>query len=360
MNLFDEVYGKEDVSLRIIWDKFPFRLFHPGVPLLGFKAVNFAIRTQDEAFFVDNIRNSYFPDLSDVDVLEAKRRAINRGIGSLNELCRRNFPDYFSQFEISTVEAPFNPLEMMTLAREKWIRARNGKHNSTRNPQLMLEAYVTVRNWGLGHFVLKIDESPEIIDSIRYQRVVDNWIRDYMGFRNPRQLNGEEVLWETKTGVRVCGSDKEPFCHRAKIFDENGRIRYSSILMKMFLKSGFLDKIHDSYGIGLVVDSEDDVKKLVDHFRARIKGTTTLEKFDQVRDTDPPFCCDKFLLRIPVRLSEPCYPGAGECDLRYVRVPVEIQIIKKQQIKHSEYKMHKYQRVFPLWYPEEIYGPILC
>jgi hypothetical protein len=236
--------------------------------------------------------------------------------------------------------------------------ARNGRHDKG-DPELMLDAYASVRNWGLGHFVLVIDESPEVIDSVRYQQAVDNWITNYVGFRNPEQLDESSVLWNTFSGVKVYGTKTEPFRHRAKIFDENGRIRYSSLLMKMFLKSGFLDKIHDNYGISLVVENDSDVDKLVDYFRHRIKGTTTLEKFDQVRDDNPPFSCDKFLLRIPIKLPESCYQGAGGVDLRYVRVPVEMQIIRKCFIDHPAYKKFKYKKAFPLWYPRQTYEPFL-
>lgn len=47
---------------------------------------------------------------------------------------------------------------------------------------------------------------------------------------------------------------------------------------------------------------------------------------------------------------------------RYIRVPIEVQIrplTRNDEGAHEIYKRDQYMRVFPLWYPERIYRPIL-
>lgn len=368
--LTDMLYAQEDTELSKIWDYMPFRLFNPNISFLGFGHVVRAILKKDETFFGSNIKNNFFPDKTIEEAVQAYGFAINRGTQSLNDMCQDNLPEAYPQLTIPMSRVPhtYDPLQQMTQAREKWVKARNGKHGAL-DPQPMFEAYNTVRAWGLGHFILMLDESPEVFHSVHFQKDVDKWFRQRLRFNNRDQISEHEYSWQTSAGVKVIGSNA-PFRQRAKIYDDEGDIRYGSLLMKMFLKKGFMDKIHDSYGVELVVETEKDVETLIDYFRHTVKGTTALEKFQKLNYPGPPaFNCKKFIMRVPVRVDERLLPVQMPKNPKtetikrplekYVRVPVEVQIRARQDTDHDAYKKIQYMKVFPLWYPKQIYEPIL-
>jgi hypothetical protein len=398
MGLVETLYVQEDDSLKRIWDIMPFNLFAPTVPLFGFRAVREAIDSRNADFFINNIANDFFPDKAFYHVPEAGRQAMDRGIIALNTLCQTHLPEVFPVLAIPQIEYPFDPLKFMTEAKEKLMKAKSGRHKQARldggvreywikteqGPQkvitdrpaampidsrLMLQAYSAARAWGLGRLVLIIDESPEVFHSASYGQLIDDWFNNQFRFENPQQVSPGVFSWDNRSGVRVYGTGEHPFKQRAKIFDEQGNIKYTSILMKMFLKQGFLDRIHDTYGVELIVENEEAVKKLISHIRREVRGTTTLEKYERVEHPEPPaFFCDKFLLRVPVRVVGPTPPRKDHETIKeplkkYIRLPVEVQIRALDKIDpaaHALYKQQQYMRVFPLWYPRQIYEPILA
>lgn len=371
MDLVERLYAQEDESLRRIWNIMPFNLFAPAIPLLGFKSVRQAIDSGNRDFLINNIRNDFFPDKPAEYAVEAKRQAMNRGIDALNTLCQTHLPDCFAVLSIPPIKEPFDPLQFIAEARERWIRARAGKHRlSVEDSRLMLEAYSAARAWGLGRLVLIIDESPEVFHSVNHRQLVESWFYNCFGFRNPQQVSNDIFSWDNKSEVKVYGAREQPFRQRAKIYDEQGNIRYGSILMKMFLKQGFFDRIYDTYGIEIVVENEEAVKRLVSYIRSEVRGTTTLEKYERIEHPEQPtFFCDKFILRIPVRVASPStrHHKAGDTRERplekYIRLPVEIQVRALDRVDpkaHALYKQQQYMRVFPLWYPKEIYEPLLA
>ena len=369
LSLADRLYLHESEKSKEVWKKLPFKLFHPEVPFFRFSFVRGAIENEDEEFFAGNVRYNFFPDKNKTEVLEAKRRAINRGIDALNGLCVTNLQEYAQYFQIQPVNNQFEPLKMATEARQNWIKARNGKHKKTRDYQELFKAYNFARNWGLGHMVLILDEAPEIFHSVHYTSSINEQIWNILNFENPSQVSDETFAWDTRAKVRVYGTKSNPFKHRAKIHDEEGRIKYNSLLMKLFLKElslrkGFLDTIHDTYGIELLVSSEEEADKLL-HFFMYIKGTTTLEKYERIEKEEPPaYSCHKFLFRTPIRIQEKEVEDKRPKTIvrplgRYIRLPVEVQIRVNGETDHALYKRQQYMRVFPLWYPREIYEPLL-
>jgi len=365
MDLVEELYGNGDLGKQELWEMSPFYLFSPKVNFLGFKSIRNAIAGSDRGFFVRNVRNNFLPDKNDADVLEAKREAMNRGIRTLNGLCETHFPEAFPYLVMDQIVHPFDPLEMFTEAREKWIRGKTRDSKSRQgNPEAMLKAYEAVRAWGLGHFVLILDESPEVFHSIKYRPEVKNWFQEHFEFSNPTQVGEKEFSWDTNVGVKVFGTKTEPFRQRAKIYDDWGSLRYDSLLMKMFLKKGFVDRISDNHGVSIVVENDQAVGDLVHHFRYDVRSSAKLEKFDSLNRTDPPaFRCIKFVFRLPIRMVEIPERRRGDTLKRpiekYMRIPVEVQLIPKQEIDHDLYEKQKFEKVLPLWYPRQIYEPVI-
>ncbi len=399
MGLVETLYGEEDISLRDVWNHFPFRLFSPEASFLGFRHVVRAISSGDNSFFVSNIRNNFLPlEKSEQEILELKRNAINRGIKALNDLARTHLPEYYAQLGIPEVASPYNPLTTFAEAREKWKVIKNWKElkappehmaearrrwiesgSKTRkpiDPKERLEVYNTVRSWGLGHFILIIDESPEIFNSVHYEAAIESWLENQFQFEIEKKMDDERFpegtfLWSTSAGVNVI-SDEQGYRHRAKVIGEDGQPRYSSLLMKMFSKRGFLDKVNDTYGVEVVVESGKDAVTLIDYIRYNIKGSSNLEKFESVEGI-PPFECYKFLLRVPIRVvtESPAIISRYEPQAtvkspleRVIRVSIEFQIRTLHQdydheTNHKAYKKQQYMKVFPLWYPRDIYEPLL-
>ncbi len=362
-SLVDRLYQHETEKLKEVWKTMPFKLFSPDVPFLHFKALRKAVEGRNQDFFADNIRNNFFPDKSKEEAIEAKRHAINRGISALNVLCQQSL-DCHKYFKIQGISHSFDPLEMAALARESWIRSRNGRHGQN-DPQLMFQAYNFARAWGLGHLVLIIDESPEIFHSVHYYHLLNQWVWEVMQFKNPTQVSDEFATWDTKAGVTIYGIKQEPFKYRAKI-GERDTTKYGSLLMKMFLKKCFPDQIYDTYGIEFLVGTDEDVERLLSYFQYNVKGTGALERYEHVvKDKPPEFSCHKFILRVPVRIDEEQREKSRR-DItikrpleKYIRLPVEVQIRVRREIDHELYKQLEFLQVFPLWYPREIYEPLM-
>jgi hypothetical protein len=378
-SLVERLYQYEDVDFeRKLWERPPFALFAPNCHFLRFKPVVRALRGENR-FFETEVKYNFFPDKTPEQAIEAKMHAMNRGIKALNDLCQLYVPEVSDYLRIDDVASPFDPIQFFGESREDWIKARNGLHpekllqlgdKDLKNKELIRKAYEAVRAWGLGHFILLIDESPEAYHSVSHIPALNQWLFETMGFRDP-QHTANGVAWATRAGVRVYGTKEMPFRHRAKIHDDNGKIRYGSLLMKMFLKGGFLEEVHDSYAVEFLVNSEEDEGEILDFFRNNIKSTGRLEKFKRFREDGPPaFYRTKFLLRVPVRLYDP-YQESDSLDLqpgvtlrapltRYVRPTVEVQIRNMNHpYQHDLYKLQQYMRVFPMWYPREIYGTFL-
>lgn len=393
MDLIEELYAHEDVSKREIWKKHPFTLFDPALHFLGYREVNQAILLNDSSFFINNVRNNFFPDKNDEEVKEAIGSAINRGVRTLNTLSKEHAPQHAEFLHIQEVDSNYDPLTELKKAKES-LALSSGKHSKWHispekkrfydsNPgrmekdkelhqnrvRALMSAYSAVRAWGLGHFVLMIDEAPETDHSVYYKGLVSRWVNDRFNFRNP--VSAEEGLfrWDNDSGIPVYGTRIFPIMHRSKIRGESGAIKYGSLLMKMFLseRGKFIDDIYDSSGIALVVRDDEDVKNMVRYFRDKIRCSGSLEKFEMVNDSNPPFKATKFVVRAPVRIPE--REGEERDDRpevtihlpqgKYVRVPLEVQIQPLQKIDHAAYKRKKYQSVLPLWYPRQIYGPLL-
>lgn len=376
MGIIERLYEQDSEKARAVWKLGTFQTFSPTMNLLRFENLKRAMEANDLDFFINNVRNNFFPDKSPESVAEATRLAMNRGICSLNALCQAHLPEYFPLLKAPEMQAPFNPLEFMKEARKKCLVARNSIHMKSRQPysrfpREMLDAYVSTRAWGLGHLVLMTDESPEVYNSVAYRGMIEDWFGRTFNFRNASPSLQNLTCWDTNAGVTVFSQGNKPFRHRAKIHDDNGSIRYTSILMKMFLNQKYPDQLFDNYGVELVVADEEQAKKLLSYFKYTIRGTSTVEKYERVESKqDPKFFADKFILRIPMRLpdapkKETRQPKVSTIFFplaRYIRIPVEVQIRPLNRIDpsaHDLYKQQQYMRVFPLWYPREVYAPIL-
>jgi hypothetical protein len=366
MGLVEELYAYEDEERKNIWRISPFSEFAPALSILNSKHVKQLIKDGRDEFYKQDIRNNFFPDKSPDEAIEGMRHAMNKGLGALNTLCRRNLGGIYELLVIPHIGAPLKPAEFFAEAKDNLIRAK--LHPKSISHNHLISAYNAVRSWGLGHLVLIIDESPEIFQSIVHREMISKWMSERFNFGNPLSSSHGLTSWDTEAKIKVYGRD-EPFRHRAKIHDEKENIRYGSLLMKMFRKNCFLDGIYDNYGIEMLVENDESAKRLLHFFSSELRRTAHLEKYEEVRSENPPFRCYKFILRVPIRLDpnhdaskmedEHC-PTVKHPITRYIRLPVEVQIRSlDNSYDHEAYKKRQYMEVFPLWYPKEIYGPTL-
>lgn len=381
MNLLERIYAQEPSHIRKAWEKFV--LFHPDLRHLRHKPVTHAILSGDKGFFLRQIRNIYLPVEKDEDVQETFRQAMNRGIVSINKLCQQYLgEDYKEPFLMQEIPSPLNFFEFIREATEACTEARSGAHKGGSGITLLglpikridyakiLKAYNAVRSWGLGDHVLMIDESPEVIASLRNYPLVIDWFNRIFDFRNPvaSDTEGFSQTWETNAGVRVYGATK-PFSSRLKILDdETGKPKYASIIMKILIKQNFPEHIKDYTGIEFIVRSAEEQERLLHYFSAELRGTSRLESFKRTKDkkasfySSQEFDCIKFLIRPPVPIV--LFNG----QQAYERVPVEVQMltieadrIRKQNpdATHEAYKKRQFFVAFPILFPREIYEPLL-
>lgn len=367
-----EFYPEDEKYLEAIWDKFPF--CDPRFTYLKFKSVRKAIEKGDYVFFLRQIKNSFFPDQGDLTVNEEYKKAINRGIASINSLCRVHLPeDIYGFFAINDVEDTLDLFELLKSATEDWIAARNGRHGS-HDPNLLFSAYNKVRAYGLGYYTLMIDESPEVINSLRHYRAALRWFDERFGFDDPQEVDLESFThsWQTNVGVKVYGTLENPIKSRLKILDsQTGEVKYASILMKMFLKGHYPEGIKDYAGIEFTVEDEVAREELLRYIRTEIRATEKMEAFKESKKakTNPysssDFGVTKFILRPPVHVGH--IEGHPLGDLAYERGPVEVQILtladdekrrKDPDVTHKEYKKRQFMSVFPAWFPRRIYEPL--
>ena len=147
-------------------------------------------------------------------------------------------------------------------------------------------------------------------------------------------------------------------------------LKYSSLLVKMYLKQSFFDDIGDYTGIEFVVEDDISRRELVRLFKTDSKLTIKLEDFkDRSRKEsshNPHSSQDFGNISFKVRAAVPVnYPGM---DGRYERLPVEVQILTLEEdrirrenvdVSHETYKRKQFLQVFPGLFPRTIYEPAI-
>ena len=375
MLLLNEFYPEDLSYLQSIWDKHPF--FDPSLFHIRKKDVVDAINEGPLSnYFINQVRTSFIPHQDNAVVQKVFTEAMNKGIKAVNELLKEHFShDMYMFFKLDEISLPFNFSRFMKEARDDWISARQGKRPSTVDYKSLLKAYDKMRAFGLGYRILMIDESPEILNAVRNHQLILKWFEEQFEFKKPSKIyiEGLHHKWQTKADVEVYGAN-EPIKSRLKILDENGKISYGSILMKMFLKGQFPDDIHDHIGVEFIVENEEEREKLVRFFRKEIRAMERLENYKEIKSGELSenessalgFDAVKFIIRPPIPTQNSLNFSLE--GFRYERIPVEVQIltleahIKRKndpEVEHKAYKERQFKKFFPALFPKEIYSKLL-
>ena len=369
MGLIEQLYPNTKSDLQMIWGRF--LEFDPKTPLLG-KEARKALRHKDLGFPLDVLRFNLFPDEAEAAAAEAFRECMNRGIRSVNGLCQRHLDATVATFfQLPEIPSPLDLFEVMRIAVEK--KEQSKTHGKITKPELYAEAYASLRAIGLGYRTGMIDRCPWVLHSLRYFNQVTSRLENLLEPERT-EMEGEMNRWETKADVFLFSTSDQPMGARVKYLESNdpNRIKYDSILMKMFLKGMYPEEIKDYIGFELMVADEKAQSALVDYFRRKTRVVGTFEEFKDTRrglvnaNSGKDYQVVKFILRIPAR-APLLQLGVTEKEV-YERVPIEVQILtlenarKREEIpeaRHTEYKRRQFLRVFPAWYPQIIYEPLL-
>ena len=367
-DLLEILYPKDGADLEEIWGTF--HTLHPNMHFYRSKRMRRAESGCDPSLLTTPLRNCFFPDEADDEVIQEKLRvAINLGVGSLNALCQERLEGVDFDFRLKEVDGPLDLLSFLVEGRKEWIKARENRH--TPDHQLLFSAYEKVRAFGLGHRVLMIDESPEVLASRRHYTLVLEWFDRFLGFEDqkPAEGDGFSASWVTRPGIRVFG-EENPIRSRVKVLYPDGRLKYSSMLLKMGLKQVFFEEIDDYTGVELIVEDKESRESMIRYFSDDYSAVHRLEDFKDSRKkgrgvsphSSPDFGVVKFKIRpaIPVK-----YPDIGKV---YERIPVEVQVLtleddrvrrENPDVAHKHYKKKQFMRVFPAWFPRQVYEPLI-
>lgn len=329
MGLVDELYPKENSRAEEIWRRTQFRFLHPQMYSLDTKAIRTAIEKRDFEFFTRAVRADFFPQGEDREVELYFQNAMNRGINSVNLLCSTNLGDS-SDYFISPLVEKTTLFDFIRVAREKKSRGKdlvhksssrsapNKEENYAEGVALLLEAYQLSRAWGLGCLVSIIDEAPEVLNSVRHIELLREWFSGKFRFRRKKETGIPDLpySWKTDAEVRVYGTEEYPIRSRVKVLDEEGKIKYSSMLMKILRSEEFLSGVRDNVGVEFIVENENARKTLLRYFQSTLHGMGVLERFklpgktgSASRDpaSHPEFGGLKFLIRPPISIT-PLWP----------------------------------------------------
>ena len=370
-----ELYPEDEIYLKDIWIKHPF--FDPSLFHIRKKDVVNAINEGPSGtYFIDQVRTSFIPHKDNAVVQKVFTDAMNRGISAINQLLKEHLSnEEFNFFKLREVTLPFNFSKFMKEARDDYIASISGKRPTTIDYESMMKSYEKIRAFGLGYRILMIDESPEILNAKRHHKLILNWFDEQFNFKKQSKVHIEGLnhKWMSAAGVEVYGISS-PIRSRLKIFGDDGKVSYGSILMKMFLKGQYPDKINDHIGVEFIVENETERDKLIRFFRKEIRAMERLEnykviKFGESTENESSalgYDAIKFIIRPPIPTLNSISNQIE--SIRYERIPVEVQVLTLQshiqrennpEVEHKSYKERQFKRFFPSLFPKEIYGPIL-
>ena len=135
-----------------------------------------------------------------------------------------------------------------------------------------------------------------------------------------------------------------------------------------------MDSIQDHNGVEFIVEDYAARSKLVNFFRENIRGGGQLESFKESGNSgsnkrssssNKDFDCVKFVIRVPCPVEAIPPYAAGEI---FERITLEVQIftveghyqrLNNPDTRHEAYKRRQFDSVFPIWFPEKVYRPLL-
>lgn len=370
-DLMDVLYPKVSRDdLNLLWDRFTYT--NPAMTFFKRRIVRQTIEQGDCSTILAQFRASFFPNLDDATIEKEIFLAMNQGIAALNSLFGMHSYDLGFDFLVDSFHEPFDLLGFLRKGREQYTTAKNRGDGSI-DHELLLSAYEKARSYDLGYRILIINEEPRVLASVRNFQSHRNWFGTLLGFDDMEEVEGGLFLrsWMTNVGVKVYG-DTASMRSRVKILNHDGEVKYDSLLMKLCLNEDLFEGIDDFTGVEFVVEDDLARKELVHFISAKGKpGEKLVDYKDRTRRrVNNPMSSQRFSnisfgLYIPTPLTS---YGLGNNGRSYERNLVEVQILTLDEARvskedpsviHSNYKGKQFRRVFPAWFPRQIYEPLI-
>src|SRR3989338_1445899 len=350
-NSLRDLYPK-GLNVGAIWNKFHF--LHPD--FLPFNHPDYLLNSY---LFPNQVKNTFFsPSTPIAEVEQEFYHAMNRGIHALNTLVEQHLPDLSDMLCIKEVDSP--PDLSTFIAQTKQLVTQT---DHTHDAYQKMIAYKKMQALELAYQVLMIDMDSDVQASLFHYPVLWSGFSALLGITNKEKTAREDFpyAWPTSANVSLYGTEEKPFRSRVKYLDEQGHVKYSSILVKLLRKKMFVNSLHDNAGVELIVSTEEQRQNLVRYFRES-KVIPKLADFEERQPgtpstnttSSPDYAYTKFSFRLPVPLAYiPNHPLEHNI---HQRVPTEVQTLtiedhnRREQsatARHQEYKHRQFMDVFP-------------
>mgnify|MGYP001582993045 CR=1 FL=1 len=372
-NLIARLYPeKQDPPLDQLWKRFH---TNPNMSVYSSSGIKQAFHDGDCSNLLNRFRMGFFPDMGDGAIEREIILAMNQGINALNSLCEDYLGDVDFDFSVNPLGEQTSLFDFLMRGREQWISGKDNHVEEFRKHSLLLSAYKKARAYDMGKRILHVNGDFQVLASVRNYESCLNWFQSLLGFerREEANVNGHNSSWSTNAGVELYGDDA-PMRSRVKVLYPDERLKYSSLLMKLCLEDEdkYLEDIDDLTGFEFIVEDDLTRKKFIEYIKHNSTPTATLRGYkDRTRaKADNPMSSKRFTnisftLYVPVPLD---HMGLG-ISRAYGRLPVEVQILTLGEDKirnedsdalHESYKRRSFARVFPAWFPRQIYEPLIC
>ncbi|MBI2148242.1 hypothetical protein HYU23_01035 [Candidatus Woesearchaeota archaeon] len=375
MKVLETLYFKENHELtRRVWDTFIF--LNPKLPFLKTGIIKKAIEEKDRTYPTKAFKFKLYPDETDDNFTRKFTLSMNHGIRAINSLITLYLNETLGgDFRLQEVQQR-DLFDFLRAALENKNRATN-KGGKIVNPELIAEAYSSMRAIDLGYRVCTVDQCSEVLNSLRYIDEIVKKLEGILGFKEggvESYLEGIVSEWNTDSGVVVYSKEKTPMPKRLKYLALDNSPKYSSILMKMYRKGLYPNQMRDYVGVEVIVRDNEERDRLIEYIRRNTSPTHVLEDYTDLSKgqgssaSGAGYGMKKFVLRVPVKMAYKI-PIKIPRTLAYESVPVEFQVLTledhKQRIyiseaSHFEYKRRQFMELFPVLFPKQIYASLLA
>lgn len=380
VNLIERVYEVEDliamlypnppeIDLDLLWARFH---TSPKMHIFKSQGVKQALKNGNCSNIFRRYRLSFFPDLEDNAIEKEISFAMNHGIKTINDLSDEYLKDVGLDLKVDELREPFSLFDFFSRGREQWIAARDRGNGST-DPYMLHSAYKKSRAYDLCIRILQINSDPQVLSSAHNYTSCLDWFKGLLNFNEKKEtdVHGNHFSWNTDAGVNIYGYE-DPMRSRVKILHSDGSLKYSSLLMKLCLgKEGYLKSIDDLTGVEFIVENNEARQELVNYITEATPTKRVVDYKDRSKrivknpNSSNKFTNVSFTLFVPVFWG---HIGLEGTSRGYGRIPVEVQVLTLEEDKirskdpgasHNSYKGRTFRKIFPAWFPRDIYEPLI-
>ena len=369
-DLIERLYPEEqDPPLDTLWDKFN---TSPKMPIFKSEGIRRSFCDGNCNHLLNRFRRRFFPGASDGAIEGEIFSAMNHATTAINSLCEDYLEDIGFDFREDRIPENITLFDFLMRGREQWIGLKDRNLSDGKKIPLAISAYRKARAYDLGKRVLHINADLGVLASVRHYDTCLNWFQELLGFHDKKNagVNGHCFSWNTNPGIRIYGNGAT-LRSRVKIMYPDETLKYSSLLMKLCLEkeNKYLEDIDDLTGFEFIVEDDKTRQEFIRYLKLESSPSSTLKDYKdrtRIKVDNPQSSSDfrniSFTLFVPVPLD---HIGLG-ISRAYGSLPVEVQLftleedrvrIEHPEVSHENYKKKSFGKVFPAWFPRQIYEP---